>query len=95
MSTESFRSHTRNLLNHMLDDRSTISRDYLLDVYADRIAQLHAVYAHEMFNQVLDDARIRLDARLSPDPVTQTVANMQTTLQDIWQAFWDDQNQRT
>lgn len=41
-----------------------------------------------MLSEVIEDARTRLDARLSPDPVRQTIAGVQTTIQDIWNALW-------
>ena len=33
------------------------------------------------------DARTRIDARLSPDPIRQTIATVQTTVQDIWKSL--------
>jgi hypothetical protein len=41
-----------------------------------------------MLTEVIEDTRTRLDALLSPDPVRQTIAGVQTTLQDLWNSLW-------
>jgi hypothetical protein len=85
MSTDDFRSEVRMLLNHLLEDAKTNeNRDMLLEVFVDEFTKLHGHYAHQLLNDVIDDARTRLDARLSPDPVRQTIATVQTTVQDLW-----------
>lgn len=88
MSIDSFRDQTRQILANLLNETPKADRSELIDVYADLITRLHTVEAHQLLNEVIDDARTRLDARLSPDPVRQTIAGVQTTLQDIWDALW-------
>jgi hypothetical protein len=41
-----------------------------------------------LLNDVISDVRTRLDARLSPDPIRQTIATVQTTVQDLWKNIW-------
>lgn len=91
MSIESFREQTRILLYRMLYETRNPGTDpnLLVDTYADMLSQLHASETHMLLEEVLEDARVRLDARLSPDPVTQGIASMQTTMQDLWRSFWD------
>lgn len=88
MSIETFRDHTRQILENLLNETPKADRFELIEVYADLITRLHAAEAHALLNEVINDARTRLDARLSPDPVRQTIAGVQTTLQDIWDALW-------
>jgi hypothetical protein len=90
MSTESFHSKTRTVLYRMLDEAPGANREHLVEAYANILTQLHAAEAHQLLNQVLDDTRTRLDARLSPDPITQGIASMQTTMQDLWRSLWQD-----
>lgn len=90
MSLESFHTKARATLAHMLKEAPDTHPEDLLDAYADMLTRLHAAEAHELFGQVLDDARTRLDARLSPDPLTQGIASVQTTMQDLWRSFWQD-----
>jgi hypothetical protein len=88
MSIEDFRAEARMLLGRLLDDASSHpNRDMLTEVYAEELARLHSQYAHELLNEVISDARTRLDARLSPDPLRQTIATVQTTVQDIWKTL--------
>jgi hypothetical protein len=89
MSVESFRSEAQELLRRMLYEAPRSDPEQLAAVYAELLTRLHAAESHELFRQVLDDAKVRLDARLSPDPVSQGIANVQTTLQDLWRSFWD------
>lgn len=88
MSIETFRDQTRQILENLLNETPKADRFELIEVYADLITRLHAVESHALLNEVINDARTRLDARLSPDPVRQTIAGVQTTLQDIWDALW-------
>jgi hypothetical protein len=50
--------------------------------------KLYGEHAHQLLTDVINDARTRLDARLSPDPIRQTIATVQTTVQDIWKNIW-------
>jgi hypothetical protein len=77
------------LLRRMLREAPHSDPEQLTAMYADLLTRLHAAESHELFRQVLDDAKVRLDARLSPDPLSQGIANVQTTLQDLWRSFWD------
>jgi hypothetical protein len=89
MSTEDFRGEARALLNQLLDDAQTNpNRDMLLEIFVDEFTKLHGHFAHELLNDVINDARTRLDARLSPDPIRQTIATVQTTVQDLWKNIW-------
>ncbi len=88
MSTETFRDRTRQILENLLNETPKADRFELIEVYTDLITRLHAAEAYSLLNEVINDARTRLDARLSPDPVRQTIAGVQTTLQDIWDALW-------
>ncbi len=90
MSVNSFHDHARRLLENVLDETPKADREQLLNAYADAFTQLHIVEAHRLLTEVIDDARTRLDARLSPDPVRQTIASVQTTMQDLWRSFWRD-----
>ncbi len=90
MSLETFRSNARVILSRMLEQSqvSPLSREQLLEQTLNELEQLYASEAHHLMNQVLDDARMRLEARLSPDPVNQTIASVQTTVQDLLDSFW-------
>ena len=89
MSTDDFRSEARALLNRMLDEAATNEqRDMMLEIYAEEFTKLHREYAHGLLNDVIGDVRTRLDARLSPDPIRQTIATVQTTVQDLWKNIW-------
>lgn len=90
MSSDSFRDNTRKILDNMLSETPKADRQQLIDAYADLLTQLYAHESHRLLNDVIDDARNRLDARLSPDPVRQTIAGVQTTLQDLWNSLWKD-----
>ena len=89
MSTEDFRGEARAMLDRLLKDAPTTDdREMLLEVYADELTKLHRDHAHALLNDVISDVRTRLDARLSPDPIRQTIATVQTTVQDIWKNLW-------
>jgi hypothetical protein len=88
MSTDTFREQARMLLQQMMHETPKADPDQVLDAYADALAQVHASESHKLLNEVIADARTRLDARLSPDPVRQTIATVQTTVQDFWRALW-------
>jgi hypothetical protein len=89
MSTDDFRSEARALLNRLLDEAATNEqRDMMLEIYSEEFAKLHREYAHTLLNDVINDVRTRLDARLSPDPIRQTLATVQTTVQDLWKNIW-------
>lgn len=93
MSIDDFRAESRTLLARLLDEAPTApDREMLLQMYADELTQLYGRHAHELLNDVIADASTRLDARLSPDPVRQTIASVQTTVQDLWRTLtqWDD-----
>jgi hypothetical protein len=89
MSTEDFRSDARILLERLLQEAQTSpDREQMLETYADQFTRMHGHYAHQLLNEVIEDARTRLDARLSPDPIRQTIASVQTTVQDVWKSLW-------
>jgi ABC-type transporter MlaC component len=90
MSSDSFRDNARKILENMLSETPKADRQQLIDAYADLLTQLYAHESHRLLNDVIEDARTRLDARLSPDPVRQTIAGVQTTLQDLWNSLWKD-----
>jgi hypothetical protein len=85
---ETFYTQARALLNQMLNETPKADREEVLDAYAAALTQLHGAECHAMLNEVIRDAHTRLDARLSPDPVRQTLASFQTGMQDIWRSFW-------
>jgi hypothetical protein len=88
MSTDDFRGEARALLDRLLDEAATNpNREMLLEIYAEEFTKLHGEYAHGLLNDVINDVRTRLDARLSPDPIRQTIATVQTTVQDIWKSL--------
>lgn len=88
MSNENLRSDIRALLQQLLAEAQTnTNRDVMLEVYVDEFSRLYGDYAHELLNDVFNDARTRIDARLSPDPIRQTIATVQTTVQDIWKTL--------
>jgi hypothetical protein len=89
MTTDDFRAETRALLTRLLDDAATHpNREMLLEVYIDELTKMYGHQAHQLLNEVINDARTRLDARLSPDPLRQTIATVQTTVQDLWKTLW-------
>ncbi len=88
MSIESFRDTTRQVLENLLNETPKADRSELLEAYTEALTQLYIVESHHLLSEVIDDARNRLDARLSPDPVRQTIAGVQTTIQDIWNSLW-------
>jgi hypothetical protein len=88
MTTDDFRAETRALLARLLEDAAThLNREMLLEVYVDELTRLYGQQAHQLLNEVINDARTRLDARLSPDPLRQTIATVQTTVQDLWKTL--------
>ena len=88
MSSEDYRSDVRALLQQMLaESQTSANSDVMLEVYVEEFSRLHGDYAHQLLNEVFNDARTRLDARLSPDPIRQTIATVQTTVQDIWKTL--------
>jgi len=88
MSTDDFRAEAYFLLARMLEDApSHPNREMLLEVYAEELTKLHGQHAHGLLSDVIADARTRLDARLSPDPLRQTIATVQTTVQDLWKTL--------
>lgn len=88
MSIDSFRDNARQIIEHLLNETPKADRRELVDAYADLLTQLYVNESHRLLSDVIEDARTRLDARLSPDPVRQTIAGVQTTLQDIWNSLW-------
>jgi hypothetical protein len=90
MSTEDFRAASRVLLERMLGESHTKNDAIpaLLDSYADELTRLHGEQAHLLLNEIIEDARSRLDARLSPDPIRQTIASVQNVAQDLWKSIW-------
>ena len=89
MSTNDFHAEACALLARMLEDAPAhANRDMLIEVYAEELTRLHGQHAHQLLQDVIADARTRLDARLSPDPVRQTIATVQTTMQDLWKSLW-------
>ncbi|MEF3273270.1 MAG: hypothetical protein K6356_02565 [Chloroflexus sp.] len=88
MAIEDFYVNARRILANMLAETPKADREQLLDAYAELLTRLHAEEAHRMLTEVIEDARTRLDARLSPDPIRQTIAGVQSTLQDLWNSLW-------
>jgi hypothetical protein len=89
MAIEDFYTRARQILANLLDDETPkADREQLLDAYAELLTRLYAEEAHRMLTEVIEDARTRLDARLSPDPIRQTIAGVQSTLQDLWNSLW-------
>jgi hypothetical protein len=86
---DDFRTDAYALLDQILKDASANpNREELLRQYADQFTLMHGYYAHKLLESLIADAHTRLDARLSPDPVRQTVASVQTTMQDIWKSIF-------
>ena len=88
MSIESFRDESRQIIENLLNETPKADRRELIEAYTEALTKLYAVETHSLLTEVIDDARNRLDARLSPDPVRQTIAGVQTTIQDIWAGLW-------
>lgn len=88
MSSDSFRDGARQILENLLSETPKADRRELVEAYAEVLTRLYAAESHRLLSEVIEDARTRLDARLSPDPVRQTIAGVQTTIQDIWNALW-------
>lgn len=88
MSIDTFREHTRQLLEHLLNETPKADRHELIEAYTDALTKLYVAESHQLLTEVIEDARTRLDARLSPDPVRQTIAGVQSTIQDIWDSLW-------
>lgn len=89
MSTETFRSDVRALIEQLLQEAADQQdREVLIETYTNELTNLYGHYAHQLLTEVINDARTRLDARLSPDPIRQTIATVQTTVQDLWKSIW-------
>lgn len=88
MSIENFRDGARQILANLLAETPKADRTELIEVYTEVLTRLYAAESHRLLSEVIEDARTRLDARLSPDPVRQTIAGVQSTIQDIWDALW-------
>ena len=88
MSADSFRDGARQILENLLAVTPKADRSELIEAYAEVLTRLYAVESHKLLSDVIEDARTRLDPRLSPDPVRQTIAGVQTTIQDIWNSLW-------
>jgi hypothetical protein len=89
MAIEDYRVEARALLERLLDEAPrTDDRALIVEMYIDEFVRLHGRYAHQLLDEVIADAHTRLDARMSPDPVRQTIATVQTTVQDLWNALW-------
>jgi hypothetical protein len=87
MSIEDYRNDARALLARFSEELVYGDRNALIENYAEDMERMHNHYAHLLLNDVIEDARTRLDARLSPDPVRQTIATVQSTVQDIWKTL--------
>jgi hypothetical protein len=88
MSIDSFREHARQLLENLLNETPKADRRQLVEAYTEVLTKLYVAESHQLLTEVIEDARTRLDARLSPDPVRQTIAGVQSTIQDIWDSLW-------
>jgi hypothetical protein len=89
MAIDDFRAEARILLERLLEDAPKHpNREVLMEIYVDEMTKLYGHHAHQLLNDVINDTRTRLDARLSPDPVRQTIATVQTTVQDLWKTLW-------
>ncbi len=91
MSIENFRDQARQIIENLLNETPKADRRQLIEAYAEVLTRLYAQESYALLQDVIDDARTRLDARLSPDPVRQTIAGVQTTIQDIWNSLWRDE----
>jgi hypothetical protein len=89
MGVDDFRAEARRLLERLIEDaHQSDEREVLIERYTDELTMLYGRHAHTLLTDVIEDARTRLDARLSPDPIRQTIATVQTTVQDLWNALW-------
>jgi hypothetical protein len=89
MATDDFRAQARELLTRLIAEApGAADREALLENYADDLTRLYGQHAHLLLHEVIEDARTRLDARLSPDPVRQTIATVQTAAQDLWKTIF-------
>lgn len=89
MGVDDFHAEARRLLEQMLEEaQRSNEHTMLIERYTNELAMLYRQHAHTLLTEVIEDARTRLDARLSPDPIRQTIASVQTTVQDLWIAFW-------
>lgn len=88
MSIDAFRDNARQVLENLLNETPKADRRELVEAYAELLTQLHARESYALLQDVIDDARTRLDARLSPDPLRQTLAGVQSTIQDLWNSLW-------
>jgi hypothetical protein len=88
MSIETFRDSARQVIENLLNETPKADRRELIEAYTEVLTRLHAQESYNLLQDVIEDARTRLDARLSPDPVRQTLAGVQSTIQDIWNSLW-------
>lgn len=90
MTPEDYRTQVRAILERLIGETHTRANELplLLDTYTDELTRLHSEQAHLILNEIIEDARARLDARLSPDPIRQTIATVQTTVQDLWKSIF-------
>lgn len=89
MSIDNFRAETQAMLERLVAEASqTDEKELVIERFVDEFARLHGRYAHQMLDEVIAEAHTRLDARLSPDPIRQTIASVQTTVQDLWNTLW-------
>ena len=88
MNPEELRAELRTILESVLATApANADRELLLQLHTEELVRTFGRYAHQMLDETLGDAHTRIDARLSPDPVRQTIATVQTTLQDIWRGI--------
>jgi len=86
---DDLRSDAYQLLDQMLKDASAgPNREELLQRYTEQLVLMNNYYSHKLLDELLAETKTRLDARLAPDPLQQTVASVQTTFQDIWKNIW-------
>lgn len=84
-----FQDEARVLLERFLADSSIAAdKQQLIHLYAQHATDLHRYFAHQILNEIIEESHMRLDARLSPDPLRQTIATVQTTVQDVWKSIW-------
>lgn len=94
MSIDAFRDHARQVIENLLNETPKADRRELVEAYTEVLTRLYAQESYNLLQDVIEDARTRLDARLSPDPLRQTIAGVQTTIQDIWNSLWRDDTRR-
>jgi hypothetical protein len=88
MNPEELRAELRAILESAINTPSaTADRELLVQLHTEELVRTFGRYAHQLLDETLGDAHTRIDAKLSPDPVRQTIATVQTTLQDIWRGI--------